>query len=232
MIGISRRLVFKTIKTPQGFTLAELIVSIFVITILFSFVLANIRGAGSNDITPATQDILTDIRQVQTMALAGAVIDVCVDENNIQLAVCNPSCTNCVQDVSAGGYGFATLRCDSSPCAYVLTADVNQDGTPTSGLSELLPGFPKNVAGKNFISQIYYSDLANPPEPFTGWQAVPNGFVAVTYHGDQVTVNTNSTLDDSTIRWVGLLIGSEKTTLQRYILISASSSLISNGNIQ
>jgi len=216
----------------SGFTLIELIVAIFIIAILFSFVLANIRGAGGNDITPATQDVLADIRQVQTMALAGAVIDICVDDDGTQLAICNSSCTNCIQDVSAGGYGFATVRCNSSPCAYVLTADVNQDGTPTSGLSELLPGFPKNVAGKNFISQVYYSDLANPPEPFNGWQEVPSGFVAVTYTGDRVTVNTNSILDDSLIRWVGLRINSDKSTLQRYILISANSSLISNGNIQ
>lgn len=96
------------IQQRAGFTLLDLIISLGIVGLLFSFVVFNFRaGDSQRNIDDATQKFISDVRSVRLMALGGK-----------QLAG---------GGFPVGGYGVVLETC-SMDCVLRVVADSNGDG--------------------------------------------------------------------------------------------------------
>lgn len=208
-----------TTQQQGGFTLIDLVVSAVILIIIFSFVLANFRGAAQNDLNLALQKIISDIKEAQTMGLAGKIF---------------------MGDYPEGGYGLKLARCTTPPCSYQIFADLNSNVYPDLGIREVPTEFSRILLGKNFIEAICYS-TENQPQfppfdssngsclPANGWQD-PN-FFAVTFKHNQVLIRTvlppQELLTD--IKYISGLLKNQAIGNQAYFYIAKETGLISSG---
>ncbi len=102
-------------KTLNGFTLAEILVVLFIISFLSALTFANYRQGGKEmALQRAASKLAQDIRRAQEMAIA---------------ATESPQGPVCAGQISEGGYGIVLK--DSPPPwdkSYVLFADCDADG--------------------------------------------------------------------------------------------------------
>lgn len=206
----------KNRRNNQGFTLVELIVSSAVIIIVFSYVLANFRGAGQANLQLAVQKTVNDIREAQTMGLSGKIF------NGVVPAV-SP----------VGGYGIKISQC-TSDCSYDLFADLN--GNVDKDANETIGSFTRSMPGKNFIEKICYSVEAVPIMPpctnVPAWQSLSEGisYFTVTFQTDKnsIKVVTQPVSPAEEVRHIGIIVKNEKTNDQYYIYIARDTGLISS----
>lgn len=91
----------------NGFTLAELLVSIFIFAIITGMAIANFRGGRRSDnLKVEANALVSNIRRAQSMALAGELYGELPN-----------------RAVPPGGYGLYFDLCVSSPCSYKIFAD-------------------------------------------------------------------------------------------------------------
>ncbi|HTW96094.1 MAG TPA: prepilin-type N-terminal cleavage/methylation domain-containing protein, partial [Candidatus Methylomirabilis sp.] len=110
---------YQILNTNSGFTLLEVIISLFIITILISLFLANYRsGSRSNDVNLAAQKLSSDLRLAQNNALG--------------LVPYNGS-------LPAGGWG-AHFDKINLPNQYIIYADVNADHQYAGGAESAFAG--------------------------------------------------------------------------------------------
>lgn len=102
-------------RHTKGFTLTELLFSIAIMGVLSTIVLANFhRGQYSNDLQAAADKMVGNIRRMQNLAMAGAVV--------------TPPWDPTLQIVPPGGFGIE-FRDEGAP-SYVTFADVLTFGNP------------------------------------------------------------------------------------------------------
>src|SRR3990167_1642487 len=102
------------LRHPQGFTMVDLLVAATIVTFLFSYVLANFRGADrAADIQQAVIELATNARGVQAMSFAGRRLGLC---SGLPAEICLvdsdcPSPQVCALTAPAGGYGLELTTC-------------------------------------------------------------------------------------------------------------------------
>lgn len=208
------------LKDKKGFTLIELIVSAGIITLIFAYTLANFRGAEQNDMKLALQKVISDIREVQTMALAGKVYEEVTP--NIY---------------PAGGYGLAFTKASNN---YEIFADLNSNVYPDVAEDEVADLFSRSMLGKNIVSNVYYSNELNPSNPsltseaFDASDWIEVNFAALSFSSvdGQIKIIDSPDSDPSaTAKYVGILITTTASSNQAYLYISRETGLISSGII-
>jgi prepilin-type N-terminal cleavage/methylation domain-containing protein len=131
-------------KALAGFTLAEILVVLFIISLLSALTFANYRQGGKQmALQRAASKLAQDIRRAQEMAIAATEC---------------PSGTACAGQIPAG-YGVflcITGGCNN-PTQYILYADV--DNNQYFGAGDSI------IATSTFESGIIISDIDNGPNP-------------------------------------------------------------------
>lgn len=207
----------------RGFTLIDLVVSAVILIIILSFVLANFRGAGQNDLNLALQKFVSDIREVQIMGLAGKIF------NSME----PPTYPD-------GGYGIRIDQCSAPPCLYQVFADLNSNIYPDDeGLEKAPADFARSLLGKNFVERICFA-RSNPPTlpPFNAngycqndWQEVNSNFFVAVFQADKVLFRTIQLpeLPPTDIKYIGVLLKNQKFSRRAYLYISKETGLVSSG---
>lgn len=116
-------------KSGAGFTLPELLVSIAVFVILASVVLANFRQGGYSDDLRATADeLVANIRRVQNLAVAGALVRYDTNGKSISNTNRDREDPPTGEQVPAGGYGISINWIENY---YTMFADFATCGEST-----------------------------------------------------------------------------------------------------
>jgi prepilin-type N-terminal cleavage/methylation domain-containing protein len=160
MINHEKKILFKILKTDNyGFTLLELVISLFIITLMISAFLANYNGGrSSSNLSLAAQQMVSDIRSAQNKALGTASYS---------------------GTPPVGGWGVHLDTTNKN--SYIIFADVNGDKKYNNSPDEaLISGggqtinFPSDVQIDSFSSNKtgYLSPTSLdliflPPDPIT-----------------------------------------------------------------
>ncbi len=116
----------------EGFTTFELMISAVIFIAITSIALITFKGGtGRQDLMPARDIFINDLRNLRSYSLAGRQQGAAVPD---------------------GGYGLVINKCLSAPCGYTMFADLNGDGTYDSG-EEITNGI------KNFSNNIIVYEL-------------------------------------------------------------------------
>lgn len=135
-------------KTSGGFTIAELLVSLAIITVLTGMMLANFHGGQqSSELRLAAEITVSQLHDIQTAALGGRLVSVCsggAQANQVCEAGKNPSVTctgggTCQRRV-VPGYG---IRFTVGESTYLVFDDVNGNNVYNAG---------EEIATKPFVS--------------------------------------------------------------------------------
>lgn len=135
-----------TSKKILGFTLIELIIAMGIFALLLGLSLANFRrGQKMDDLKQATEEMVSNIRQVQNLGMSGKIIKVCEGGDNAgDLCDDNSQCNNgeCKPTVPEGGYGIYLTSEIGSSTNYKLYADMgpNPDMVYDPEEDVILPG--------------------------------------------------------------------------------------------
>ena len=207
-------------RNKTGFTLVELVVSAGIIIIIFSYTLANFRGAERNDMALAIQKLTSDIREVETIALAGKVYSEVIP--NIY---------------PAGGYGITFEKASAD---YRLYADLDSNVYPDDADDEVAPVFLRSMLGNNLVNKIYYSEELSPSDPtgtspaFADDDWIEIDFVSMSFNlstGKIKIVDLPASDPEDSATFIGLLITNPTLSKQGYLYISKNTGLISGGVI-
>lgn len=108
----------------RGFTLTELLVSITIFVILATVVLANFRTGGYSDDLRATADeLVANIRRVQNLAVAGALVHYDASGKDIKIGEIPPT----ADSIPPGGYGISVLWYGDEYTAFADFATCTDD---------------------------------------------------------------------------------------------------------
>lgn len=111
-------------KSGAGFTLTELLISITIFVILATVVLANFRTGGYSDDLRATADeMVANIRRVQNLAVAGALVHYDADGRDIKAGETAPT----ADSIPPGGYGISVLWVGNEYTAFADFATCTDD---------------------------------------------------------------------------------------------------------
>ncbi len=145
------------IRDPKGFSLVEMLVSIFIFTVIFSLVLAYVRGEEkSRALELSAQDLASFIRKAQFLSLTGK-------EKEIDGVFRFPR----------GGYGVRLSVCAAPPCTYYLFGDLDgqldydqADGEQIGAEKITLPSFVEVSGLKVNGVEVAEADVVfRPPRP-------------------------------------------------------------------
>ena len=142
---------FKKLNNKKGYTLVELIISIFIIAIISSIVLANHRqGGASEELNAAAQNLVSEIRKVQSYALGYKEFNGAIPNN--------------------GGWGIRlTNIAVHLPDEFILFFD--EDDSNKSSFAEFYTDgkIGKNVEVENIVfggvPRSYFWAIYYPPDP-------------------------------------------------------------------
>jgi len=113
----------------------EMIISLGIFAIVTGFVMANFHSGNQGDeLRLAAQLVVSTVRRVQTMAVAGQTVHICRDLSGNDGRVCPsgsdtdcPGGSTCVSDVPRGGYGVHFDGSDAGKRTMITFADTNND---------------------------------------------------------------------------------------------------------
>lgn len=164
-------------QKQKGFTLAEMLVVMAIITIISTVVLAQYRaGEKQNLLRLETQKLVNNLRKMQNMSLSS-------QEHNGQIPL-------------LGGFG---AHFDiSAPSSYVLFADMNGDGQYNNNGTE-------KIETINFPAQVQLLGINVSPMDITF--SAPDATISITGGLNQATLNIKNTniIKDITIKKPGVI---------------------------
>lgn len=136
----------------RGTTLIEVLISVAVFSIITGIVLFGFMDSKKvQDLRAASNQLVADLRQIQTLALANQPFAVCSTTGSGTSfgspctgtidSVCDAGTANNCGLVPAGGYGISvSTTCPTSPCSYDMYGDI-ADGT-VGAIGIGIPGAP------------------------------------------------------------------------------------------
>lgn len=183
------------IKSDAGFTLAEVLTVISIITILFSIVLANYRtGEKQFSLERSAHKLAQDLRDIQYMAMTGKEVP-----------------PQFGQGFPRGGYG---IYFETNSNSYILFADCNGNSEYDTGddpfsnctaSTESEPGiFPEKIEeisleSEIMISYLYPSSPVHitffPPDPIitiTSYVPAEEAQIRLNFGGNEKTIKINN----------------------------------------
>jgi len=204
----------------------DLVISSVILIIIMSYVVANIRSAGSNDFKLMLNQLAGDFSQAQARGVAGQLLEVCyLDGVPSGLCQQQTGCSDCRKTYPAGGFGLKISKCAGSPCQYEIFADIN--GNHQVDNNETIKDL---TLGKSYISNLYSTDQAARPAIFSGWSPVVVNAVSVIFDSDGSRVYFDG-IKQNSLTYLGLRLVNEKFPGDGYVYFSAATGFSVSGVI-
>lgn len=186
----------KAVDSAKGFTVAELIISIALISIISSLLLANLRGSQpGKELEISLDQAIADTRQVQIMSTGGKLIG---------------------GNFPTGGYGIKFTRCLVTPCQYLLFGDFNNNQQYDAAQNEILSNGLKTLLSNIRVNNVSVSS----GEVAGDWNDI-NSAEIIFLPPDKILINNNPNL-----KYVRIMLEEIKVVKQNYFYLSKISGTI------
>ncbi|KKU12654.1 MAG: hypothetical protein UX17_C0042G0005 [Parcubacteria group bacterium GW2011_GWC2_45_7] len=168
------RLKFLPCKNLGGFTLAEVLVAMFIFTVITTAVVVNYRvGDRNTELRLAAEEVASFIRNAQIMAQAGRTIKLCVS-GGVQDRVCEGAVgvcsggTTCSDQTPRGGYGIFLQAASTPPIFFANSINPDErsynegENVPTIRLQ-----LPSKISIASINPSLPLTIVFAPPRPRT-----------------------------------------------------------------
>lgn len=162
-----------------GFTLAEVLVSMFIFTIITTAVVINYRvGNRNTELRLAAEEMASFIRNAQIMAQAGRTVKLCARDDG-QLKVCEADVSGCTTACEAqtprGGYGIYVRDTTSALIFFANSINPDEkDYNDGENVSTIRLQLPSKVS-ISIINPSPLTILFEPPRPRTWINHISSG---------------------------------------------------------
>ena len=173
-------IIFKKFKKNTGFTLVELLVSVFIISLISGLFMVNYRQADQGaKLMNASQKLVSDMRLAQSYTLGLQKFE---------------------GSFPPGGWG---IRLASGASSYVIFADNNEDHDYNAGEEHAIIDLPDNITINsitNFIgvSKLFLDIVFLPPDPtvyFNGASAINDVSADIVLRNNQTNLTKTITVN-------------------------------------
>ena len=196
----------------HGFTLVDLVIAAFIIGTVATFVLANFRQVGRNNLPLALQQVAGGLVETQTLGLAGRLL----------------SPTD--QTYPAGGYGVAFQDGSiESGSQFIIFGDTS----PVDGAGPTIEGGERPIVGGSKVISLHLSTDSDPPADFTSplWSDAGSSVRVAFNQGENSVYLAGQTEPSPTATHLGVELQNQDASRRGYVIISLTTGLITNGFI-